>query len=67
MNKTQILEFTNTNPVCRLATVEGDQPRVRGMMMYKADDEGIIFHTGISRIYTNNCLRIQGRNMFQQF
>jgi uncharacterized pyridoxamine 5'-phosphate oxidase family protein len=46
MNKTQILDFINTNPVCHLATVEGDQPRVRGMMMYKADEEGIIFHTG---------------------
>ncbi len=46
MNKTQILDFINTNPVCHLATVEGDQPRVRGMMMYKADEEEIIFHTG---------------------
>jgi uncharacterized pyridoxamine 5'-phosphate oxidase family protein len=46
MNKTQILEFINTNPVCHLASVDGDQPRVRGMMTYKADDEGIIFHTG---------------------
>lgn len=46
MNKKQILEFINTNPVCHLATVDGDQPRVRGMMMYKADEEGIIFHTG---------------------
>jgi len=46
MNKTQILDFINTNPVCHLATVESDQPRVRGMMMYKADEEGIIFHTG---------------------
>lgn len=46
MNKTQILEFLNTNPICHLATVEGDQPRIRGMMMYKADQDGIIFHTG---------------------
>jgi len=46
MNKTQILDFINTNPVCHLATVQRDQPRVRGMMMYKADEAGIIFHTG---------------------
>jgi pyridoxamine 5'-phosphate oxidase len=46
MNKSQLLEFIATNPVCHLATVEGDQPRVRGMMMYRADDDGIIFHTG---------------------
>ena len=43
MNKSQILDFLNTNPVCHLATVEGDQPRVRGMMMYKADQDGIVF------------------------
>jgi pyridoxamine 5'-phosphate oxidase len=46
MNKTQILEFLNANPICHLATAEGDQPRVRGMMMYQADENGIIFHTG---------------------
>jgi pyridoxamine 5'-phosphate oxidase len=46
MNKSQLLEFIGTNPVCHLATVEGDQPKVRGMMMYRADDDGIIFHTG---------------------
>ena len=46
MNKAEILEFLNSNPMCRLATVEGDQPRVRGMMMYRADENGIVFHTG---------------------
>lgn len=46
MNKQEIIEFINTNQVCNLATVEGAQPRVRGMMTYKADETGIIFHTG---------------------
>ncbi|KAA6307040.1 hypothetical protein EZS27_041294, partial [termite gut metagenome] len=23
------IQFTNENPICQLATVEGDQPRVR--------------------------------------
>jgi pyridoxamine 5'-phosphate oxidase len=46
MTKNEILQFLNANPICHLATVEGDQPRVRGMMMYRADAVGIIFHTG---------------------
>ena len=46
MNRFDILQFLNSNPMCHLATVEGDQPRVRGMLMYRADDAGIIFHTG---------------------
>lgn len=46
MNKKEILDFLNTNPIFHLATVEGNKPRVRGMMMYRADENGIIFHTG---------------------
>lgn len=46
MNKQEILELINQNPVFYLATCEGDQPRVRGMLLYKADESGIVFHTG---------------------
>ena len=46
MNRQQILEFLNDHPVCHLATCEGSQPRVRGMMMYRADASGLVFHTG---------------------
>ncbi|MCU0915360.1 MAG: pyridoxamine 5'-phosphate oxidase family protein [Planctomycetes bacterium] len=46
MTREQILEFVNANPLCHLATCEGQQPRVRGMMMYRADAAGLIFHTG---------------------
>ena len=46
MNKVEILDFLNSNPVCHLATIDGDQPRVRGMLMYRADENGILFHTG---------------------
>jgi uncharacterized pyridoxamine 5'-phosphate oxidase family protein len=49
MNREQILEFLNANPVCHLATCEGSQPRVRGMMVYRADSSGLIFHTGKSK------------------
>ena len=41
MNKEDTLQFLNTNPVCHLATIEGNQPRVRGMLMHKADSTGI--------------------------
>ena len=46
MNKKEVLEFVSDNPVFHLATIEGDKPRVRGMLLYRADEEEIIFHTG---------------------
>jgi Uncharacterized conserved protein len=46
MEKNEIFEVLNSNPVFHLATCENGQPRVRGMLLYKADDNGIIFHTG---------------------
>ncbi len=46
MDKKDILAFMNTNQACYLATVEGDIPHVRGIMIYRADKDGIIFHTG---------------------
>ena len=46
MQKEQIFEVINSNPVLFLATTEGTEARVRGMMLYKADDSGIVFHTG---------------------
>lgn len=46
MNKNEIFEILNSNPVFHLATVEGNKPHVRGLLLYKADENGIIFHTG---------------------
>jgi uncharacterized pyridoxamine 5'-phosphate oxidase family protein len=46
MDKREILEFLNANQVFHLATAEGNRPHVRGMLLYKADENGIIFHTG---------------------
>jgi len=46
MDAPEILDFIRANPACHLATLEGDQPRVRGMMLYRVDESGIIFHTG---------------------
>jgi uncharacterized pyridoxamine 5'-phosphate oxidase family protein len=46
MNKKEILDFLNVNPVFHLATVEKNKPHVRGLLLYRADENGIIFHTG---------------------
>lgn len=46
MNKTEIFEMIRVNPGFHLATVEGDQPHCRGMFLYRADENGIVFHTG---------------------
>lgn len=45
MNKFDVFDLMNRNPAFFLATVEEDQPRVRGMMLFRADEAGIIFHT----------------------
>lgn len=46
MNKAEIIGFLNANPVFHLATAEGGRPHVRGMYLYRADENGILFHTG---------------------
>lgn len=46
MNKSEIFNFLNANPAFHLATVEGNKPHVRGMLLYRSDKTGIIFHTG---------------------
>ena len=46
MTKEEVLEFVTKNPVCSLATVDGHLPRVRMIMLYRADENGIIFCTG---------------------
>lgn len=49
MLKEQIFELMRKNPVFYMATVDGDQPRVRGMLLYRADEDGIIFHTASAK------------------
>ena len=39
------VKFANENNTCYLATVEGDQPRVRAMGMLYADETGFYFNT----------------------
>lgn len=45
MIKQDIFKLISDNPVFYLATVDNDQPRVRAMFLYRADETGIIFHT----------------------
>ncbi|MDD5773836.1 MAG: pyridoxamine 5'-phosphate oxidase family protein [bacterium] len=49
MTQKEILEFINKNMSCALATCVNNKPHVRGMWMYRADEKGIIFHTGVMR------------------
>ena len=46
MNIQDCIKFTNENPICYLATVEGDQPRVRALGFWFADSTGFYFQTG---------------------
>lgn len=46
MERHEIQAIINANPAFFLATTEEGEPRVRGMLLYRADDEGILFHTG---------------------
>lgn len=47
MNAAEILEFIRKNPHCALATVEAGEPRVRMVMILRADQRGILFNTGV--------------------
>lgn len=40
------IRFTNENPICYLATAENDQPRVRALGFWFADESGFYFQTG---------------------
>ena len=48
MTKEELYTMMNQNPAFHLSTVEGNQPHVRGMLLFRADENGIIFHTASS-------------------
>ena len=43
------IDLTNNNNICYLATVEGDQPRVRALSFWFADESGFYFQTGAKK------------------
>ena len=46
MDRNEIIQFLNENPAFQIATVDKGQPRVRTLMLHKADETGIYFMTG---------------------
>jgi len=46
MNQNDCIKFANENPVCYLATMDGKQPRVRGMLFWFADETGFYLQSG---------------------
>ena len=48
MNKTEIFELISKYPSMNLATIDkSGLPKTRGILMYSADENGLIFHTGL--------------------
>lgn len=48
----EILKFVQDNPACFIATMDGDQPRVRGFLAILFEDGNIYFTTGtMKRVY----------------
>jgi uncharacterized pyridoxamine 5'-phosphate oxidase family protein len=45
MEKKDIIEFVRQNPVCYMATVDGNSPKVRPFLVWMADDSGIYLDT----------------------
>ncbi len=43
------IKFANQNPISYIATADGDQPRVRGMLMWYADKTGLYYNTGATK------------------
>ncbi|HNW89234.1 MAG TPA: pyridoxamine 5'-phosphate oxidase family protein [Bacteroidales bacterium] len=54
--KEEILDFIGKNPLSFIATTDNGQPRVRGIMIYKTDDRGIIFTTGKNKDFYRQLL-----------
>ena len=46
MSKEEVMAFVRENPACFIATMDGDQPRVRGFLTVLFDDGKLYFTTG---------------------
>ena len=53
MNITDCIKFSNENPVCYLATADNDQPRVRALGFWFADETGFYFQTSSVKEFPN--------------
>lgn len=45
MTMQECIRFAAEHPVCSLATVDADQPRVRAFMLWRANEDGFYFET----------------------
>lgn len=45
MTTQECIKFATEHPVCYLATVDGDQPRVRAFLLWRANEDGFYFET----------------------
>ena len=43
MDMQDCIKFATENPICFLATMDGDQPRVRTWLLWSADESGFYF------------------------
>jgi pyridoxamine 5'-phosphate oxidase len=46
MSINEVIEFANQNPASWLATVDEGKPRVRGLLLWFADESGFYYHSG---------------------
>ncbi len=53
MDVNDCIKFANENQVCYLATIENDQPRVRALAFWFADQTGFYFQTGSMKPFYN--------------
>lgn len=57
MTKEEMITFMNENPVMQVATVEDDKPRVRAILLFKADEDGIVFHTAYTKDFCKQLMK----------
>jgi uncharacterized pyridoxamine 5'-phosphate oxidase family protein len=80
MTKSEIFKLMNENPIFYLATADDDQPRVRAMLLFRADENGIIFHTASTKdvfaqitknpkaelCFYANCVQVRASGILEQ-
>jgi len=68
MTPEEIYKFAKEHPHCFLATLEKEQPRVRGIHIFRINENGLIFHTAkIKSLYSQLCNHKRGEFCFIDF
>lgn len=49
MDKGYFYKFIRDHPIAHMATIHNGRPHLRAMLAYRADEEGVIFHTAKSK------------------